>query len=71
MSLPTVLHHFGSRDGLIEATLVRAFDALSASIVDAIRENAAEDAGLPALIEGVHQSLAQTGQGRALGFTCA
>src|SRR5580700_10941169 len=38
VSHPTVLHHFGSREGLIEAVVVRALDSLHAVLVAAVRE---------------------------------
>src|SRR5271165_5143251 len=36
VSHPTVLHHFGSREGLIEAVVVRALDSLHAGLLAAM-----------------------------------
>src|ERR1700734_2003894 len=38
VSHPTVLHHFGSREGLMEAVVARALDSLHADLLTAMRE---------------------------------
>ena len=37
VSHPTVLHHFGSREALVEAVVVRALDSLHARLLEAVR----------------------------------
>jgi AcrR family transcriptional regulator len=67
VSHPTILHHFGSREGLIEAVVRRAFDNLEAELVAEL----AADTGTErtaALLERVFRVLGDHGYARLLAW---
>jgi AcrR family transcriptional regulator len=67
VSHPTVLHHFGSREALVEAVVVRAIDSLHAGIVAAVSTTAPEQPDkVAALLENVYDTLVAGGHARAL-----
>lgn len=66
VSHPTVLHHFGSREGLIKALVTRSLAAIHKSLVDAITASTGEEQQLAAMLEGVFQALTISGHGRVL-----
>ena len=68
ISHPTLLHHVGSREELIEAVAERAFQSLQTSVVHAIADSSAQQSGLGPILERVHQALHDTGHGRALAW---
>ncbi len=64
---PTVLHHFGSREKLVQAVVTRATDRLRARLVDAVRGSTPTDPDqVRTLLEGVIGALVGEGSGRAL-----
>jgi AcrR family transcriptional regulator len=66
VSHPTVLHHFGSREGLVEAVVARALDSLSSGLLGAVR--AAPEGGtqeVEVLLDAVFQTLVTGGHARA------
>src|SRR4051794_653604 len=65
VSHPTVLHHFGSREGLVEAVVARALDSLRAGLVAAVRAspNGPEEVG--PLLDAVFDTLVRGGHARA------
>lgn len=65
ISHPTLLHHFGNRQGLIEALAERTMSDLADDLIGAI---AAPDviAGAPAALERVYRVLGDTGHARLL-----
>lgn len=66
VSHPTVLHHFGSREGLIEAVVVRALDSLHAVLLATVRSSSPEHPGqVEAMLDGVFRALVEGGHGRA------
>jgi AcrR family transcriptional regulator len=65
VSHPTVLHHFGSREGLIEAVVARALDSLHAGLLAAVREAPKGGDQAAAMLERVHEALLEGGHGRA------
>lgn len=65
VSHPTVLHHFGSREGLVEAVVVRALDSLHAVLVAAVREAPDKPGHVEAMLERVFEGLVSGGHGRA------
>jgi AcrR family transcriptional regulator len=65
MSHPTVLHHFGSREGLIEAVVVRALDSLRAVLVATVRASPERPGQVEAMLDGVFEALVDAGHGRA------
>jgi len=66
VSHPTVLHHFGSREGLIEAVVGRALDSLRAVLVEAVRSSSPADdpRQVEAMLDRVFDAL-ESGHGRA------
>jgi AcrR family transcriptional regulator len=65
MSHPTVLHHFGSREALVEAVVARALESLHAGLVAAVRAAPADEEQVSGLLDRVFEVLADGGQGRA------
>lgn len=64
VSHPTVLHHFGNREALVEAVVERALDALHRDLIAAM-QGASEDADeVTKLLESVSSVLAGRGHGR-------
>lgn len=65
ISHPTLLHHFGNRQGLVEALAERTMSDLANDLIDAI---AAPDVieGAPAALERVYRVLGDTGHARLL-----
>jgi AcrR family transcriptional regulator len=65
VSHPTVLHHFGSREGLLEAVVTRALDSLHAVLVAAVRAADERPGQTATMLDGVYEALAESGHGRA------
>lgn len=65
VSHPTVLHHFGSREGLVEAVVARALDSLHARLLEVVRRSAPGADQLRTLLDGCYDALASQGHGRA------
>ena len=65
VSHPTVLHHFGSREALVEAVVARALDSLHAGLVAAVRDAAEGPHRILAILDSVFDALAKGGHGRA------
>lgn len=68
ISHPAVLHHFGSREGLVRAVVSRAIGALEADLVGTYRSS---DGGPPdgaEMLERVAETLGEKGHGRLLAW---
>jgi AcrR family transcriptional regulator len=65
VSHPTVLHHFGSREALVEAVVARALDSMHQSVVEALRVPPEGQGEIAALLERVFEALGGGGHGRA------
>ena len=65
VSHPTVLHHFGSREGLVEAVVERALDSLHVALVAAVRASPESPDQVGAMLEAVFDGLVSGGHGRA------
>lgn len=65
VSHPTVLHHFGSREGLIEAVVARALDSLHQGLVDAVRAAPQGPDQVAALLGNVSDAMVAGGHARA------
>jgi len=63
---PTVLHHFGSREALVEAVVDGAIRGLQADLLTALAGQAPADAAT--ILDKVSQVLNQRGQGRLLAW---
>lgn len=66
VSHPTVLHHFGSREALVQAVIERSFDTINAELVTAIGQSAGGEGQVEAMLEAVFQTLATRGHGRVV-----
>jgi AcrR family transcriptional regulator len=65
VSHPTVLHHFGSREALVEAVVARALDSLHAELVAAVQSSGHENEDrLTSLLDAVFETLVVRGHGR-------
>ena len=65
VSHPTLLHHFGSREGLVEAVVARALDSLHAGLLAAVRSSPKGPDQVAALLESVSDALVRGGHARA------
>lgn len=70
VSHPTVLHHFGTREALVEAVVQRAFAAVQADVIAAIQRAPEGEDDVAALLDRVFAALSTHGHGRALAW-CA
>src|SRR5258708_39165376 len=61
VSHPTVLHHFGSREALVEAVVARALDSLHAGLLAAVRASPRRPDHVAALPESGFHALARGG----------
>jgi AcrR family transcriptional regulator len=69
ISHPAILHHFGSREGLIAAVVRRSIESLETELIAAISE--ATESGEPAalqVIEQAHRVLVEKGHARVLAW---
>jgi AcrR family transcriptional regulator len=67
VSHPTVLHHFGSREALVEAVVARALDSLHAGLVAAVSATPERHPDrVAALLESVYDTMVAGGHARAL-----
>ncbi len=67
-SHPTVLHHFGSRERLVQAVVLRALAALEADVLEAITEAPRDHSHFGPLLERVFAAFDARGHGRALAW---
>ena len=63
---PNVLHHFGSREGLVAAVVERAVGALEDDLVRAVQAPGAPDGS--AMLDRVFETLAERGHARLLAW---
>src|SRR5438132_11778572 len=67
VSHPTVLHHFGSREQLVKAVILRSVEQINSSLVAALQRassDAESDDLAETLVESAHQAFERTGHGR-------
>lgn len=64
VSHPTVLHHFGSREGLIEALVARSLDTMQAGLFDAVVQQPGHE-GIAQLLDQVAAQMKDAGRARA------
>jgi len=67
ISHPAILHHFGSREGLVKAVVERAVRTLQDDLVRSITGADAKAAGLP-MLDRVHEILATRGHARLIAW---
>jgi AcrR family transcriptional regulator len=64
VSHPTVLHHFGSREALVEAVVARALDSLHTELLAALPTSPDSADNTAALLDAVYEVLVVRGHGR-------
>jgi AcrR family transcriptional regulator len=65
VSHPTVLHHFGSREGLVKAVVARALDSLHSGLLAAVHASPEGPDQVAALLDSVFEALVSGGHARA------
>jgi AcrR family transcriptional regulator len=68
VSHPAILHHFGSRDGLVEAVVRRALDSLRDQILEKVRQQMRREVDIPAILDSVFAILAERGHARLVAW---
>lgn len=68
VSHPTILHHFGSREGLVRAVAARSLETLQADLVAALSGSEAPMRNVAALVERVFSTLGEQRQARMLAW---
>jgi AcrR family transcriptional regulator len=68
VSHPTVLHHFGSREGLVRAVVTRSIAALNKDITTALAEAPEGPAGAAAMLDRVAATLGSESHARSLAW---
>lgn len=68
LSHPTILHHFGSREGLVEAVVNRALEGLRDDVVAAFSERAVDAGQGAALVHKVMATLGDQGHARLMAW---
>jgi AcrR family transcriptional regulator len=68
VSHPAILHHFGSRDGLVEAVVRRALDTLRDSTLDQVRQHMRREVNIPSILDAVFGILAERGHARLIAW---
>src|SRR3984957_18839659 len=66
VSHPTVLHHFGSREGLIDAVVARALASLHAGLLEAVQAPPTGADHVAGILDRVSETLIEGGHARAL-----
>lgn len=66
VSHPLILHHFGSREGLLRALVRRALLALQQDVLAAITARPGEEVDVRAILDRVFHTLADEGHARLL-----
>lgn len=66
VSHPNVLHHFGSRQGLVAAVIHRALEAMHQQLVEALAASTGAPDQLASIFENVSDVLAKQGHGRVI-----
>ena len=66
VSHPTVLHHFGSREGLVKAVITRSLAEINARLAESIAQSTGDVAQNAELLEGVFGALAAHGRARVV-----
>jgi AcrR family transcriptional regulator len=68
VSHPAILHHFGSRDGLMEAVVRRALDGLRGAVLDKVRQEMGREVNIASILETVFAILAERGHARLVAW---
>lgn len=68
VSHPTILHHFGSREGLVEAVVTRALEGLRDKIIGVLSERALDAGEGAELVRLVSATLGERGHARLMAW---
>lgn len=68
VSHPAILHHFGSRDGLVEAVVRRALDTLRDETLEEVRQHMRREVDIPSILDAVFGILAERGHARLVAW---
>lgn len=68
VSHPAILHHFGSRDGLVQAVVKRALDGLRTAVLDEVRQQMRREVDIPSILDSVFGILAERGHARLMAW---
>jgi AcrR family transcriptional regulator len=68
VSHPAILHHFGSRDGLMQAVVRRALNSLRSAVLDAVRSQMRHEVDIPSILDSVFGILAERGHARLMAW---
>lgn len=68
LSHPAILHHFGSRDALLEAVIERATEKLHGELLEALQKAEADEASTMDVLEHLTNGLERSGQGRLIAW---
>jgi AcrR family transcriptional regulator len=66
VSHPTVLHHFGSREALVDAVVARSLRRINARLVESIQASHGEEVELAEMLETVSDAMTSSGHARVL-----
>jgi len=65
LSHPAILHHFGSREGLVQAVVERVAHRLETQVITSLRGHVGDDTG-EALLSSIFRALADEGHARLM-----
>lgn len=68
VSHPAILHHFGSRDGLVEAVVRRALDVLRATLLEEMRQQMRREVNIASILDAVFGIIAESGNARLVAW---
>jgi len=68
VSHPAILHHFGSRDGLVEAVVRRSLDVLRAKLLEEMRQQMTREVNIAAILDAVFAIVAESGNARLIAW---
>lgn len=68
VSHPAILHHFGSRDGLVEAVVRRALETLRAVLLEEMRQQMRHDVDITAILDSVFGIVTERGHARLIAW---
>jgi AcrR family transcriptional regulator len=61
---PTILHHFGSREGLIDAVVKRALESIQLGLIEAVRSSPPDSKTATYLLDGLFARLTEGNRAR-------
>jgi AcrR family transcriptional regulator len=68
VSHPAILHHFGSRDGLVEAVVRRALEVLRSKLLEEFRQQMSREVNIASILDAVFGIIAESGNARLIAW---